>query len=46
MGASAGGHLAALAALSGKKFTGGYPQDPFASTSAEREGADRRLWRL
>jgi acetyl esterase/lipase len=35
MGASAGGHLAALAALSGKKFTGGYPQDPFASTSAE-----------
>jgi acetyl esterase/lipase len=35
MGASAGGHLASLAALSGKKFTGGYPQDPFASTSAE-----------
>jgi acetyl esterase/lipase len=35
MGASAGGHLAALAALSGKKFIGGYPQDPFASTSAE-----------
>jgi acetyl esterase/lipase len=35
MGASAGGHLAALAALSDKKFTGGYPQDPFASTSAE-----------
>jgi acetyl esterase/lipase len=35
LGASAGGHLASLAALSGKKFTGGYPQDPFASTSAE-----------
>jgi acetyl esterase/lipase len=34
MGASAGGHLAALAALSGKKFTGGYPQDAFASTDA------------
>jgi acetyl esterase/lipase len=35
LGASAGGHLASLAALSGKKFTGGYSQDPFASTSAE-----------
>ena len=35
LGASAGGHLASLAALGGKKFTGGYPQDPFASTSAE-----------
>jgi acetyl esterase/lipase len=32
LGASAGAHLAALAALSGKKFTGGYPQDPFAAT--------------
>ena len=31
LGASAGAHLAALAALSGKKFTGGYPQDPFAA---------------
>jgi acetyl esterase/lipase len=31
IGASAGAHLAALAALSGKKFTGGYPQDAFAS---------------
>jgi acetyl esterase/lipase len=31
LGASAGAHLAALAALSGKKFAGGYPQDPFAS---------------
>ena len=35
LGASAGGHLASLAALSGKKFTGGYPQDPFASVSTE-----------
>jgi acetyl esterase/lipase len=35
LGASAGGHLAALAALSGKKFTGGYPQDAFAAVSAE-----------
>jgi acetyl esterase/lipase len=34
IGASAGAHLAALAALSGKKFTGGYPQDPFASTDS------------
>jgi acetyl esterase/lipase len=31
LGASAGAHLAALAALGGKKFTGGYLQDPFAS---------------
>jgi acetyl esterase/lipase len=35
LGASAGGHLAALAALNGKKFIGGYPQDAFASVSAE-----------
>jgi len=35
MGASAGGHLAALAALSGKTFIGGYPQDQFAAMSAE-----------
>jgi acetyl esterase/lipase len=35
MGASAGGHLAALAALSGKKFIGGYPQDQFAAMSAD-----------
>src|SRR6202161_2913905 len=35
LGASAGGHLAALAALSGKKFIGGYPQDALASVSAE-----------
>src|ERR1700733_2657631 len=35
LGASAGGHLASLAALSGKKFTGGYPQDPFAAVSTE-----------
>lgn len=34
LGASAGAHLAALAALSGKKFTGGYPQDAFASIDA------------
>lgn len=34
LGASAGAHLAALAALSGKKFTGGYPQDPFAAVDA------------
>ena len=31
LGASAGAHLAALAALVGKTFAGGYPQDPFAS---------------
>jgi acetyl esterase/lipase len=35
LGASAGGHLAALAALSGKKFSGSYSQDAFASLSAE-----------
>jgi acetyl esterase/lipase len=35
LGASAGGHLAALAALSGKKFLGGYPRDAFASISTE-----------
>ena len=35
MGASAGGHLASLAALSGKKFLGGYPRDAFASLSTE-----------
>ncbi|MFZ1924478.1 MAG: alpha/beta hydrolase, partial [Xanthobacteraceae bacterium] len=34
LGASAGAHLAALAALSGKKFTGGYPQDACASIDA------------
>ena len=31
IGASAGAHLAALAALSGKKFLGAYPHDPFAA---------------
>jgi len=30
LGASAGAHLAALAALGGKKFAGCYPKDPFA----------------
>jgi acetyl esterase/lipase len=34
MGASAGAHLAALAALGGAKFAGAYPQDPFAATPA------------
>jgi acetyl esterase/lipase len=34
LGASAGAHLAALAALSGKKFTGGYPPDAFAAADA------------
>jgi acetyl esterase/lipase len=34
LGASAGAHLAALAALGGKKFAGGYPQDPFAAVDA------------
>ncbi len=34
LGASAGAHLAALAALGGKKFAGGYPRDPFASVDA------------
>src|ERR1700688_3494287 len=32
--ASAGGHLASLGALSGQKFTGGYPQDGLSSVSA------------
>jgi acetyl esterase/lipase len=32
LGASAGAHLAAPAALSGKKFLGAYPRDPFAAT--------------
>jgi acetyl esterase/lipase len=31
IGASAGAHLAALAALGGKTFAGGYPKDPFAA---------------
>jgi acetyl esterase/lipase len=31
IGASAGAHLAALAALSGRKFVGSYPHDPFAA---------------
>jgi acetyl esterase/lipase len=35
LGASAGAHLAALAALGGKKLSGGYPQDEFASLSTE-----------
>lgn len=35
LGASAGGHLAALAALAGNKFAGSYPQDPFASVSTD-----------
>jgi acetyl esterase/lipase len=34
-GASAGGHLASLAALSGNAFTGGYPQDKHAGVSAK-----------
>lgn len=34
LGASAGAHLAALAALGGKKFASGYPRDPFASIDA------------
>ena len=32
IGASAGAHLAALAALSGQRFIGAYPHDPFAAT--------------
>jgi acetyl esterase/lipase len=36
MGASAGAHLAALAALAGESvFAGGYPQDPHASVSGK-----------
>jgi acetyl esterase/lipase len=35
MGASAGAHLSALAALGGKKFAGGYPQDAFASVATD-----------
>jgi acetyl esterase/lipase len=35
LGASAGGHLAALAALGGAKFSGGYPNDAFAAVSTE-----------
>jgi len=34
LGASAGAHLAALAALGGSKFIGAYPQDPFAAVAA------------
>jgi acetyl esterase/lipase len=34
-GASAGAHLASLAALSGTAFTGGYPQDKYASVSTK-----------
>jgi len=34
VGASAGAHLAALAALGGAKFAGAYPQDPFAAMPA------------
>jgi acetyl esterase/lipase len=34
IGASAGAHLAALAALGGNKFAGGYLHDPFAATDA------------
>jgi acetyl esterase/lipase len=34
LGASAGAHLASLAALGSKKFAGGYPGDPFASVDA------------
>lgn len=34
LGASAGAHLAALAALGGAKFAGAYPRDPFAATEA------------
>ncbi len=34
LGASAGAHLASLAALSGKKFLGAYPGDAFAATDA------------
>jgi acetyl esterase/lipase len=33
MGASAGAHLAALAALGGATFAGSYPRDPFAAIS-------------
>jgi acetyl esterase/lipase len=35
LGASAGAHLAALAALAGKKLAGAHPQDAFASVSAD-----------
>ncbi len=35
LGSSAGAHLAALAALGGRKFAGLYPQDAFASVSAD-----------
>jgi acetyl esterase/lipase len=35
LGASAGAHLAALAALGGAKFAGAYPQDAFAKVSTE-----------
>jgi len=34
LGASAGAHLAALAALGASRFSGGYPQDPFASVDS------------
>jgi acetyl esterase/lipase len=35
LGASAGGHLASLAALGAKKFAAGYPRDAFASVSTD-----------
>lgn len=35
LGASAGGHLAGLAALGGQKFASGYPRDAFASVPAD-----------
>ena len=39
IGASAGAHLAALAALRGKKFAGGYPQDAVRRGRHRRQGA-------
>jgi acetyl esterase/lipase len=35
LGASAGGHLAAMAALAGSQFAGAYPDDPHAETSTD-----------
>jgi len=35
LGASAGAHLASLAALSGTKLAGGYPGDPFTRTATD-----------
>ena len=46
LGASAGAHLSALAALGNKKFAGGYPRRSICVGRRRRKSADRRLWHL